>query len=109
MRGQWSVNPAQALSTHMNAHGIQIGTYRQALKSNTIDLLRAEHGFTTILNQCGWCLRKYDTSQKLGMHRRKCEKKPVEFNDRLKELNQDLTLDLTDYYTWLVELLKRAL
>ena len=75
---------------HMNIrHGISIGIYRQALSSNTIDLLRAELGFTTILNQCGWCMGKFDTPTSLGWHKRKCAKKPVEFDDRLKELSQE--------------------
>ena len=89
MRGQNLLNPAQALSGHVHvSHGVQIGTYRQALKSNTIDLLRAELGFTTILNQCGWCMDKFDSSGKLGKHRRRCDKKPVKFDDRIKELSQ---------------------
>ena len=79
-----------------NIHGISIEIYRQALTSNTIDLLRAEQGFTTILNQCGWCMRKFDSSHYLGQHRNKCDKKPVKFNDRLKELSQKHT----DNYTW---------
>ena len=77
------------ITNHINhIHGISIGIYRQALTSNTIDLLRAELGFTTILNQCGWCMRKFDSSGKLGKHRRRCDKKPVKFDDRIKELSQ---------------------
>ena len=89
MRGQRSGNPAKALGNHINhIHGISFGIYRQALTSNTIDKLRAELGFTTILNQCGWCMGKFDSSGKLGQHRRKCDKRQIKFNDRLKELSQ---------------------
>ena len=78
-----------AMTSHMNgSHRISIGIYRQALTSNTIDKLRAELGFTTILNQCGWCMDKFDSSGKLGKHKGKCEKRPIKFNDRLKELSQ---------------------
>ena len=71
---------------HVNTrHGISIGIYRQAL---TIDLLRAELGFTNMLNQCVWCMEKFDTKLGLGKHRNKCAKKPVKFDDRIKELSQ---------------------
>ena len=76
-------------TNHINhIHGISIGIYRQALTSNTIDLLRAEHGFTTILNQCGWCMEIFDNPYIFGRHGNKCDKKPVKFDDRLKELSQ---------------------
>ena len=94
------------MSSHLNdRHGIQVEIYRQALTSNTIDLLRAEQGFTTTLNQCGWCMETFKNQYGFGQHRNKCDKKPVKFNNRLKKLCQEHT----DNYTWLVELLKRTL
>ena len=90
------------MSQHMNdRHGIQIGIYRQAVASNTIDLLRAKQGYTTTLNQCRWCMETFNNQYIFGQHRNKCDKRPVKLNDRLKEH--------TDNYTWLVELLKRTL
>ena len=79
----------RSMTNHINhIHGISIEIYRQALTSSTIHLLRAELGFTTILNQCGWCLGNFDNSRKLGKHRNQCNKKPVEFNDRIKDLSE---------------------
>ena len=78
------------MNSHMVVrHGISIRVYRQALTSNTIDLLRTEHGFTTTLNQCGWCLEIFDNPYRFGRHRNKCEKRPTKFDDRLKELSQE--------------------
>ena len=78
------------MNVHMAArHAISIRVYRQALISNTIDLLRAEHGFTNILNQCGWCMETFNNQYIFGRHRKKCYKKPVKFDDRLKELSQE--------------------
>ena len=95
MRGQRSVKSSSSFCTHLNErHGIPARIYHQALASNTIDLLRAELGFTTILNQCGWCMGKFDNSRKLGAHRKKCDKKPAKFNDRLKKLSQERNISL---------------
>ena len=50
-------------------------------------------------------METFYTKPGLGKHRNKCDKKPVKFNDRLKKPSQEHT----DYYVWLVELLKRKL
>ena len=71
------------LSGHERSYGVH-----KALISNTIDLLRAEHGFTNILNQCGWCMEIFNNPYRFGRHRNKCDQKPVKFDDRLKKLSQ---------------------
>ena len=97
IRGQRSVKSSGRFSTHLNErHGIPARIYHQAITSNTIDILRAEHGFTTTLNQCGWCMETFNNQYIFGHHRNKCDKRPVKLNDRLKELSQEHT----DYYTW---------
>ena len=73
----------------MVRHGVSMRVYRHALTSNKIDELRIEHGFTTILNQCGWCMEIFDNPYRFGRHRNKCDKRPIDFDDRIKELSQE--------------------